>query len=139
MKRDLVNNINPIGLIFANVSDNTAQESAAVDVRDAKSCTFIICIDDIADVDATFTVEVSEGDDSTVANHTPVADKDLLGTEADAGFTFADDGDSRKIGYVGEKDYVSISVTPANNAAAATFTVLAILEPNERPAPNPPE
>ena len=39
-----------------------------------------------------------------------VADADLIGTEAEAGFTFfADDGETRKLGYIGNKRYTRSS------------------------------
>lgn len=140
MKRDLMNNIHPVVAIApVVVTDGTAQTSAAIDVRGYKSVTFIIALGTLADADATWTVEVLEGATSTQASHTAVADKDLIGTEALAGFTFADDGETRKIGYKGSADYVSIEIDDATaNTGAAPMCVIAILEPYDTPADNPP-
>lgn len=140
MKRDLMNNIHPVVAIApVVVTDGTARVSAAIDVRNYKSVTFVILLGTLADTDATWAVTVKEGSTSVQGNHTAVADKDLLGTEALAGFTFADDGECRKIGYVGSADYVSIEIDDVTaNTGNAPMAVLAILEPYERPAANPP-
>lgn len=139
MKRDLMNNIHPIVAIApVVVTDNTVQASAAIDVRQYKSVTFIILLGTLADTDATFAVEVQEGSTSTQSSHTAVADKNLLGTEALAGFQFDDDGETRKIGYVGDQDYASIEITPSGNTGNAPIAVLALLEPLEGAADNPP-
>lgn len=140
MKRDLMNNIHPVVAIApVVVADGTAQVSAAIDVRHYKSVTFIILLGTLADTDATWAVTVKEGSDSTQGNHTAVADKDLIGTEALAGFTFADDGECRKIGYKGSADYVSIEIDDVvANTGNAPMAVLCLLEPYEAPASNPP-
>lgn len=138
--KDLMNNIHPVAAIAPIVvSDDTAQISAAIDLSGYDSCTFVISGGVLADADATFAVTVEEGDDATQANHTAVADVDLIGTEALAGFTFADDGETRKVGYKGGKRYVSITVTPSNNTGSAPISVVALLgHPLEAPTDNPP-
>jgi len=140
MKRDLMNNIHPVVAIAPFVAtDGTVAVSAAIDVRHYKSVTFIIALGTLADADATWAVTVKEGSDSTQGNHTAVADTDLIGTEALAGFTFADDGECRKIGYKGDQDYVSIEIDDVTaNSGNAPMCVIAILEPYERPSSNPP-
>lgn len=140
MKRDLMNNIHPVVAIApVVVTDGTAQTSAAIDVRGYKSVTFLIALGTLADADATWSVEVLEGSTTTQASHTAVADTDLIGTEALAGFTFADDGETRKIGYKGDADYVSIEIDDVTaNTGNAPMCVICLLEPYERPAANPP-
>ena len=56
-----------------------------------------------------------------------VPDAELNGTEAAAGFQFDDDNETRKIGYVGNKRYVRLTITPANNASAALIAAVALL------------
>ncbi len=70
---------------------------------------------------------MEHGDQANLADAAAVADSDLLGTELLAGFTFADDNSTRKIGYRGAKRYVRLTITPANNTAAALFGAVAIL------------
>ena len=90
-----------------------------------KRLKYSIAIGTLADADATFTVLVEDSDDNVT--YTAVADDFLLGTEAAASFTFADDNKVRSIGYNGSKRYNRITITPANNTGSAVFGVTAIL------------
>lgn len=99
----------------AAVTDNTAFVSAIIDRQGFESTEFMIQTGGLADADATFTVLFEDGDAANLSDNAPVADTFLLGTEADAGFTFADDDSTKKIGYVGNKRYCRVTITPANN------------------------
>lgn len=140
MKRDLMNSIHPIAAVQPQiVGDGSSILSAAIDVRGYKSVTFIIVLGNVADSDATWTVAVQEGSTSTQADHTAVADKDLVGTEALASFQFDNDGECRKIGYVGDQDYVSLEIDNGTaNSANLFISVVMIAEPYEGFATNPP-
>lgn len=142
-KRDLMNHINPVvALAPAVVTDGTGQVSSVIDTLGYESLTFIIGLGTLADSDATWAVVVKEGDTSTQGEHTAVADVDLLGTEALAGFAAAsDDGLCKKIGYIGSKRYVSIEIDDVvANTGNAPMTVIAILgHPVLSPTDNPPE
>lgn len=141
-KRDLMNHINPVvALAPAVVTDGTGQVSAVIDTLGYESLTFIIGLGTLADSDATWAVVVKEGDTSTQGEHTAVADVDLLGTEALAGFAAAsDDGACKKIGYIGSKRYVSIEIDDVvANSGNAPMTVIAVLgHPALGPTDNPP-
>jgi hypothetical protein len=138
--RDLARNIHPIRAISpVSIADNTPAVSQIIDRRGYDSLTFVIATGSIADVDATFTVLVEEDDASGFGTATAVADADLIGTEAQAGFQFDDDNETRKIGYVGNKRYVRMTITPANNASAALISAVAVLgHPSIAPTANPP-
>ena len=139
--RDLFNNIHPLRAISpaAATTDNTAWVSQIIDTKGFDSLTFLLLAGSLADADATFTVLVEDGDDSGLSDAAAVADDFLLGTEALAGFTFADDNETRKIGYVGPKRYVRLTVTPANNTGNAFVTAIALLgHPMIAPTANPP-
>jgi len=110
-----------------SVADNTALVGQIIDRQGFDSLEFAIAAGSIADADATFTVLVEEGDQANLSDAAAVADADLLGTEAAASFQFDDDDAVRKIGYRGAKRYVRLTVTPANNAAAALIAAVAIL------------
>ena len=138
--RDLHNNIHPVGVAVATVSDTTAVASAWVDTQGFNALSFLIAAGTLADADATFTVLVEDADASDGTGAAAVADSDLLGTEAQAGFTFADDGEARKIGYVGVKRWVRCTVTPVNNAGSAPIAIIPVLgHPHFAPTPNPPQ
>ncbi len=80
----------------------------------------------MADADATFAVLVEDCDDSGLSDNAEVTDAALLETEALAGFMFANDNETRRIGYVGDKRFVRLTITPTNNSGNAFLSALAI-------------
>jgi hypothetical protein len=122
-------------------TDDTAIVSAIIDTKGYNACTLVIVTGTNTDADATFSVLVEDGNDAALADNAAVADENLVGTEALAGFTFADDVECRKIGYVGYKRYVRATVTPSGNGAGNIFLAgVAVLgEPASAPTPNPPQ
>lgn len=118
-------------------TDNTAIVSTACDLRGYDGCMLAINIGANTDADATFTVLFEDSDDNST--YAAVADEYLNGTEALAGFTFADDNELRKIGYNGIKRYVRATITPANNAAGDIFVSAEwVLRALREPTANPP-
>lgn len=126
--RDLYNHLSIQRAISPqSVADNTALVSQIIDRQGYDSLLFAIGTGSIADADVTFTVLVEDGDAANLSDAAAVADDELLGTEAAAAFQFDDDNETRKIGYRGNKRYVRLTITPANNASAALVTALAVL------------
>ncbi len=140
--KDMMNNIQvkPVLAPAATaVADNTAQVGAVIDRLGYESLTYIIVTGTLADADATFAVLLEESDASDMTGAAAVADADLIGTEALAGFTFAADGVCRKLGYIGHKRYTRLTITPANNSGAAPMAAVAVLgHPHSMPTANPP-
>jgi hypothetical protein len=138
--KDLTNNINIKRVLSpVSVADNTAQVGQIIDMQGYSSLTYVIATGSIADADATFTVLLEEDDDAAMGTATAVSDVDLLGTEALAGFQFDDDNECRKIGYVGNKRYTRLTITPSSNASAALLSAVAVLgHPWSTPTANPP-
>ncbi|MBY3543665.1 hypothetical protein HFN71_28700 [Rhizobium laguerreae] len=140
--KDLHNNIYPKrGLSpVAAGTDNTAYVSQIVDTAGFEAVEWLTLIGANTDADATFTTLVEDGDASNLSDAAAVDDKFLLGTEALAGFAFDDDNEIRKIGYVGPKRYVRVTITPANNAAGNIFIagVWVLGHPRSAPTANPP-
>lgn len=139
--RDLMNHIHPLRVISpaAAVADNTPWVGAIIDRKNFESLTYVIVTGAQADADATFVVLLEESDASDMTGATAVADADLLGTELLAGFTYADDNETRKLGYVGNKRYTRLTITPANNSGNAFVAAVALLgDPQLGPTPNPP-
>ena len=137
--KDLFNNITVARAIApVSVSDNTAQVGQIIDRQGYNSLTFAIALGSLADADATFAVLVEHGDAANLSDAAAVSASDLLGTAAFAGFTFADDNATRKVGYKGSKRYVRLTITPSNNASAALFGAVALLgHPQSAPTSNP--
>lgn len=139
--RDMMNSINPVRAISpaAAVTDTTAFVSQVIDVRGFDSLTFVVLTGSLADADATFTTLVEHSDAANMDGAEAVPDTQLVGTEVLAGFTFAHDDATRKIGYVGNKRYVRLTVTPAANTGNAFVAATAILgHPAQQPTVNPP-
>ena len=111
----------------AAVADNTPIVSQIIDLAGFGSAVFAIAIGAIADADATFAVLVQHGDQANLSDAADVPDAQLTGTEAAASFKFDSDDQTRKIGYVGPKRYVRLTITPLNNAGNAFVAAVAIL------------
>ena len=139
----MMNNIHPVPLIapVAARTDNTAIVSSIIDLKGYDSATFVIVTGTNTDVNATFAVLVEDDDDGAMGTAAAVPDSQLVGTEALAGFTFADDVECRKIGYVGTKRYVRVTVTPSGNDSGNIFLAgVAILgHPALRATAHPPQ
>lgn len=127
--RDLANHVSIKRVISpaAAVADNTPKVSEIIDLSGFGSAVIALVLGDIADADATFTVLLQHGDQPNLSDAADVPDSQLTGTEAAAGFKFDSDNQTRKIGYVGPKRYLRMTVTPVNNAGAAFFAAVAIL------------
>ncbi len=126
--RDLHNNIDVRRAISPLTgTDNTAFVSEIIDCQGYDGCEFAIATGTLADVDATFTALMEEGAASDLSDNTSVADGHLLGTEAGASFTFAEDDEVLKIGYIGSKRYIRLTVTPAANTGSAPISAVAIM------------
>lgn len=137
--KDIHNNLHFVPLItpVAARTDNTAIVSAIIDTKNYESVEFAIVTGANTDVNATFAVLVEDGDNSGLSDNVAVADAQLLGTEAGAAFTFADDGECRKIGYLGNKRYVRVTVTPSGNDSGNIFIAGVAVLGNSRNAPTP--
>jgi hypothetical protein len=141
--RDLMNNLHFVSAIVpiaAAQTDNTALQSNIIDTQGYDSLAFAIMTGTLADVDATFTTLVRHGNESNLSDAVDVPDDMLGGSELLASFNFGDDNECRKIGYTGDKRYVRLVVTPANNTGAAPIVAIAVLgHPANAPTPNPPQ
>lgn len=132
--RDLAHSIQVKKVLApASVADDTAQVGAIIDRLGYDSVTYIISTGDIADANATFAVLLEEGDAANMSDHTAVADADMIsqtsGTapETAAGFQYDDDNEVRKLGYVGNKRYTRLTITPTGNGSAALLSAVAVL------------
>lgn len=127
--RDLYNNVE-VRRGFspaAAVTDNTAYVSQIIDMQGFKSLVWLVLIGALDDTDATFTILMEDGDDSSLSDAAAVADAQIDPTEAIMAFDFADDDTCRKMGYVGEKRYVRLTITPVDNTGNAFVAIAALL------------
>lgn len=127
--RDLANHLTVRRAISpaAARTDNTAIVSEIIDLSGYGSCMFAILIGANTDANATFAVKIEHGDQANLSDAAEAPDANLTGTEADAGFTADDDNETRKIGYVGPKQYVRLTITPSGNDAGNIFVAAAAI------------
>lgn len=135
--RDLANNIavRPVIAPAANTDlGTTPLVGTVIDSLGFESLVYAISLGTLSDADATYTVLLEESDASG-SGYTAVADDDMVGTEAEAGFTFADDGEARKLGYIGNKRYTRLTITPTGaDSGNSPISAVAILgHPHEAP------
>jgi hypothetical protein len=132
--RDMAHNIQVKRVLSpVSVADNTAAVGQIIDRLGFESLTYIIATGSIADADATFAVLLEESDASNMDGAAAVADADMISQtsgsapEAAAGFQFDDDNEVRKLGYIGNKRYTRLTITPSANASAALLSAVAVL------------
>jgi hypothetical protein len=127
--RDLANHIEVRRAISpaAATTDNTPFVSQIIDLAGYDQMMFVILLGAIADADATFVVLVEHGDAANLSDAAAVPDAGLTGTGAAAAPLFSDDNKVRKIGYVGGKRYVRLTITPAANSGNVFLAATAIL------------
>jgi hypothetical protein len=135
MRSDLENSAYRVAIapLATAVADNTPLVGEWIDRLGFESVTFAILTGTLADADATFAVLVEDANAADKGDAAAVPDEGLIGLtigltpEAAAGFTFADDKATKKVGYVNSKRYVRITVTPSGNGGAAPIAALAHL------------
>jgi len=94
----------------------------------------------LTDADATFALTFNESNDPAMAGANTVAANDMTGTTALASFTFADDIETRKIGYIGSKRYIQATITPTANTGNLFLAGLWMQgHPASQPTANPPQ
>ena len=104
----------------AAVTNDTAYVSTILDTNGFLGAEFIGILGTNTDANVTFTVLVEDGNDASLSDNAAVADEHLLGVEA-MGLDFADDNKVFKIGYIGPKRYVRVTVTPSGNTGDIFF------------------
>ena len=125
MRKDLHNNTFPsLGLDFGSITTNTTTVGNIIDTRGYEALEYYIISGSISD--GAYAILIEEGNESDLSDATTVADNELLGTLANAGFTDADDATVKRIGYIGAKRYVRISIVSTGVTSGGTFSALAV-------------
>jgi len=127
MTQDLYNEIKQINALdIQTIASNTTTAGDIIDTAGYSSLTFVFQTGTLTDGD--YTVLIQDGDDSGLSDAAAVADTELLGTEAGASFTAdGDDNKTSKIGYVGVKRYVRLSIVSTSTSSGAVVGAIAIL------------
>ena len=123
--RDLHNNIKAqVALDITNISSNTTTNGNIIDMQEFGSVEFILQSGTLTD--GAYALLIEEGDASNLSDATAVADGDLLGTEAGATFAATDDNAVKKIGYIGNKRYVRLSVVSTGTTTGGTVSAVSV-------------
>lgn len=109
----------------------TASENkvgAIIDLAGFESATFIYQIG-TSTAGATFTPKLEEGSSSTLSDAAAVADVDFIGTELGATFSNGtnDSNMTAKIGYIGDKQFVRLSVQAGSVTGGSQIAGIAVL------------
>jgi hypothetical protein len=141
--RDFMNRLDMRRAVSPAVAgtDNTAIVSQIIDTAGYEGLVFAINIGANTDANATFAVTMDHGDQPNLSDAAAVPANKITGSLALAGFTAAnDDNKLRKVGYVGSKRYVRLTITPTGNDAGNIFVDVIALLFGARYAPtaNPP-
>jgi hypothetical protein len=138
--RDLANNLHFMTAFApkAAVTDGTAQVSVVLDRTGYDSVALVLVLGVLTDADAVWSVLIEDSPDNSV--FTAVSDENLNGTELLAGFTFADDSETRKIGYTGNQRYLRATIddTTANTGNLFVAGAWVLGHASRAPTANPP-
>jgi hypothetical protein len=123
--QDLHNNIKVVPALTprAAIATDTTTVGTAVDLQGYESCEFLIASGVLTD--GSYTPLIEESDDNS--SYSAVADADLLSTEAAEAFALTDDAEVHKIGYVGHKRYVRLSLVSATTTSGGFLAAIAVL------------
>ena len=124
MRKDLHNNTVGSVALAATISSNTTTAGNIIDTRGFEAIEFYIASGTLTD--GAYAVLVEDGDESNLSDAAAVADDQLLGTEANASFTDTDDNTVKRIGYVGGKRYVRLSLVSTSVSTGGSFTAIAV-------------
>jgi len=123
--RDLHNNIKAeVALDTAAISSDTTTAGNIIDMQGFGSVEFVMQSGTLTD--GTYTPLIEEGDASNLSDAAAVADSDLLGTEANAAFASTDDNAVNKIGYIGNKRYVRLSIVSSGTSTGGTLSAVSV-------------
>ena len=127
--RDIVNNIHVAPLISPAAADsgNTPVVGAIVDTAGYESVALILNLGALGTDAATFATTLEHGDDPALADTSAPAASDLTAALSTMNFTGTADNSTLKIGYIGSRRYLRMTVTPSGNAAAAYISGVAVL------------
>ena len=123
--KDLKNDIGVLdALNIQEIISDTTTAGAIIDRKGFESLTFSLQSGTVTD--GAYAVLIEDGGDSGLSDAAAVADKDLIGTEANAAFALTDDNEVRTIAYIGVKRYVRVSLVSTATTSGGFFGATAI-------------
>lgn len=127
-QRDIIHNVTIRNVVVPidPGTGNTPLVSSIIDTQGYDSLGLVVQIGVIADADVTFTFLLEDGNNSALSDNTTVAAAFINGT-LPTGVQFDSDSTVYKFGYVGNKRYVRLTITPAANTGSWPISAIAIL------------
>lgn len=140
--REHMDSLDPVIAIApkATITDTTAMVSGIIDTAGYDGLTFVIVTGALAGATGTYAVTMEHGNDSALADTAVPAASDLVGSgTTGASFAVANVNSTRKVGYIGSKRYVRLTITPSGSNTGMFAAAIAIKGlPHVAPQPNPP-
>lgn len=125
MNIDLHHQINTaVALDNQAITTDTTTVGNIIDTLNYNGLEFVIQSATLTD--GAYTPKIEDGDDSGLSDAADVSTTYLLGTIAEATFALTDDDTSKRIGYVGKKRYVRLSLVSASTSTGGTLGAVAI-------------
>lgn len=122
--KDLHNNIKPeVAFNTRTLPTNTTTNGNIIDMKGFDSLEFILLSGVLTD--GSYVPLIEEGDASDLSDASAVADADLLGTESEVSYIPTDDI-AKKIGYIGNKRYVRLSIVTTSISSGGVMSAIAI-------------
>jgi hypothetical protein len=150
MAKDLFNRLKVVDAVEApalNTNSDTDIVSAIVDRAGYESVLFVIINGALTDAGAVVSVKLEDGDDSGLSDAAAVPTAQIqldsssgrMDATPETGFHAAydqgDDNKSFKIGYLGDKRYLRLTISPVGNAAGDIPLAVTALLGNARHQP----
>lgn len=127
MNNDLHNSIKTTRVISpVSQSGNAAMVGAIIDRQGYGALEFAITLGTITTAGTVYTALLEDGEASNLSDAATVIAPNLLGTAAMASFVDSEVNTTKEIGYIGNKRYVRLTMTPAGNTGASTLSAVAI-------------
>ncbi len=106
-----------------SISDNTAIVGAIIDSVGYGAIEYVIHSGAISDNASTYTPLLEDCDVSDCSDNAAVADAYLLGTESAASFSGLEDDTIKLLGYIGNKRYTRLTLTPVTASGTGLMAV----------------
>lgn len=125
--RDLHNNVKAVVALSPEsaFTDDGTYVGPIIDRYGYQSVEFFIQAGKLLDAGATFAVTLEHGDNAALSDAAAPASTELLGSLPS--FDQSEDDTVEKVGYIGKKRYLRVTITPTGNQAEAFFSGLALL------------
>lgn len=122
MQQDLHSEIDVKRIIspVRQTNSSSAIVGQIIDLANAAGCEIVIQTGALTDTNATFAATLEAGDASNLSDAAAVAASEIVGAAtvaAGLSFTFSDDDAVKRIGYIGAKRYIRLTITPTGNDA----------------------